>query len=107
MAQEVDTIMTEQIKDRDLAQPWSQHFQDEEAPEDVDTPQPSNFDVPLAYTNKTLAEATRDFSNMIVTRVSAELSAATSVVENLKGKYLPIFVTQNWLGITGIPAVVI
>jgi hypothetical protein len=57
--------------------------------------------------NKSLAEATTDFFNMIVTRVSAELSNATNVVENLKTKYLPVFVPQNWLGITGIPPVVI
>lgn len=57
--------------------------------------------------NKTLAEATTNFFNMIVTRVSQELSAATSVVENLKGKYLPVFVPQNWLRITGMPPVVI
>ncbi len=44
---------------------------------------------------------------MIVTRVSAELSAATNVVKNVKTKYLLVFVPQNWSGITGVSPVVI
>lgn len=106
-AQEINTHVPEVLSEGDLAQPWSQDFQDDEAPEDVDTPQPSNFGVPLAYMNKTLAEATTDFFHMIITRVSDELSSVTNVVENLKAKNLPVFVPQNWLGITGIPPVVI
>lgn len=101
------TVTSEYMKEGELNQPWSHDFQDEEAPEDLKTPQPSNFDVPLAYMNKTLGDATTDFFNMIVTRVSEALSGVTSVVENLKGKYLPVFVPHNWLGITGIPSVVI
>jgi hypothetical protein len=91
----------------DLLHPWSSDLLDEEAPEDTDTPQPSNFDVPLAYMNKTLAQATEDFHAMIVTRVSTIMANSTSVVRNLKGKHLAVFVPHNWNGITGIPPVVI
>lgn len=79
----------------------------EEAPEDVETPQPSNFDVPLSYMNKTMAEATDDFYKMIVTRVFPVMAEATSVVKHLKGIYLGVFVPHNWSGITGISPVVI
>lgn len=54
-----------------------------------------------------MPDATNDFFDMIVNRVSLELSAVTNMVENLKGKYLAVFVPQNYWGITGIPPVVI
>jgi hypothetical protein len=91
----------------DIMDPWSSDLHDEEAPEDAETPQPTAFGVPLSYMNKTMEQATEDFFQMIQTRVSYTMADSTDVVKQLKTKYLAVFVTQNWVGITGIPPVVI
>jgi hypothetical protein len=87
--------------------PWSDDLKDEEAPEEDETPSPHSFDIPLSYMNKTIAEATQDFYQMIETRVSASLRESSDIVIKLKHKYLRVFVPHDWTGITGIDPIVI
>lgn len=65
----------------ELMEPWSSDLNDQEAPEEAESsspsPSPSSFDVPLTYMNKTIAEATLDFHQMIETRVSVALRDST------------------------------
>jgi hypothetical protein len=61
----------------------------------------------LSYMNKTIAEATLDFFEMIESRVSSAMTSSTNIVAMLKSKYLQVFVPHNWTGITGIDPIVI
>lgn len=81
--------------DTQYMDPWSSDLNDEEAPEEADAPSPNSFDIPLSYMNKTVAEATMNFYQMIETRVSQLLRDSSDIVSNLKNKYLPVFVPHN------------
>ncbi len=87
--------------------PWSDHLKDEEAPEEDDSPTPNSFDIPLSYMNKTVAEATQDFYQMIETRVFPITLEIIRHSYQPQNKYLPGFVPHEWTGISGIDPIVI
>ncbi len=104
---EFETPSEREYLEGTLVAPWSSSLDDSDAPEDLDTPQPSVFAVPLSYMDKTLEDAIAEFKAMIPQRVHESISSSTDIVELLQTKYLQVFVPHNWRGVQGIPAVVI
>jgi hypothetical protein len=105
--QEFDSPAEREYIERSLIAPWSTALNDADAPEDIATPQPSVFSVPLSYMDKTFDQAVSDFKDMIQERVHVSMSSSSDIVTLLHTTYLPVFVPHNWLGVQGVPPIVI
>ncbi len=85
----------------DLMEPWSNPVQTE-APEDLETPVPVQFEFASSFLGKPREEAEAEYFDMFYTQISEEFRAQTAVEELLRTKGLKVFIPDNWEGITGI-----
>lgn len=85
-----------------LPDPWGGK-RDTEAPEEVATPDPVQFEFAHAFLGKPREEALREYYAMFDSHIDPTLAAATPVVELLRGKAEAVFVPDNWDGISGVP----
>ena len=89
------------ISEGELRDPWPEGMMGE-SPEELDTPEPVQFEAVQAFLGKTREESRQDYYNLFETRVSAEFAAQTPVFELLRGKATRVFVPEEWTGITGV-----
>ena len=85
----------------DTQHPWSTP-QEEDAPEEVHTPEPCSFTGALHFMEMSVEEAKQEYFSQIEEHVSPEFRAATKVVELLKTKGVLAFIPSNWEGIKHI-----
>ena len=89
------------ISEGELQDPWPEGMMGE-SPEELDTPEPVQFEAVHAFLGKTREEALQDYYNLFETHVSAEFAAQTPVYDLLRGKATQVFVPEEWTGITGV-----
>ena len=85
-----------------LRYPWS-YVQEEEAPEDVNTPLPCSFTDALHYMEMSTEDAIQEYFDLFPTHVDPKFAEMTNILELLRTKGVNVFVPQNWEGITGVP----
>ena len=85
-----------------LLQPWSKEKPDE-APEELEVPDPSLFRFASSFLGKTREEAITEFEDMFEEHISHEFRAAQPVEELLmRTKGVKVFIPEKWEGIKGI-----
>ena len=82
--------------------PWTAPPEDQ-APEDMETPMPTQFGEVVAFLSKPREEAINEYRELMKTNISQEFKDSTDVVTLLTEKYLDIFVPRDWRGISGVP----
>jgi len=85
----------------ELLQPWDSFHKP--APEEMDDDLPCSFSHALHFMEKSVEEARQEFIRQIPTHVSQAFRDNTDVVNLLLTKGMPVFVPQNWHGISGLP----
>ena len=85
-----------------LEDPWKDAIE-EEAPEDIETPEPCSFRDVLHYMEISYDEAVQEYMEMIEKQTAPEFIKNTKVVELLRTKGVKVFVPSNWEGIKHLP----
>lgn len=84
-----------------IQSPWT--VMEEDAPEDIETPLPSSFPVPLHYLSITHEEAVEEYHKQFDEHIAPEFRLKTDIEKLLKSKTgVDTFVPSNWDGINGI-----
>ena len=85
-----------------LREPWMNPM-DEEAPEEVDVPNPVQFEYAHAFLGKTREQALEEYEAMFPKHVSEAFANSTDILNLLRTKAVEVFVPNDWTGISGVP----
>ena len=85
----------------ELIEPWSQGT-DKEAPEELETPDPVQFEFAHSFLGKPRVEAVREYRDLWAEHVHPDFAKCTSVLELLEEKAMQVFVPETWEGIKGL-----
>ena len=87
----------------ELLQPWKNNNPTEdECPEELNNPLPTNFGDVSEFMGKPRDEALGEFYSMFDEHISQEFKDAVPIIELLKTKGAKVFVPEKWEGISGI-----
>ena len=84
-----------------LLEPWSNVFE-EEAPEELEVPLPTQFGDASAFLGKTRAEAIEEYESLFDSHVAPEFREACPIYDLLKDKGQQVFIPTDWTGISGV-----
>jgi hypothetical protein len=84
-----------------LIEPWSRG-PDELAPEELETPDPVQFEFAHSFLGKTRAEAIQEYHDLWIEHIHPDFVKHTPILELREGKAMQVFVPDSWEGIRGV-----